>query len=268
MKSCLCLSFMEAERGMRLYAVKTRMVKSGDDLVEVVLESLQTQNLQLEDNDVLALASKVVSYSQGRLAKLSDIKPSEKAKKLAERYSLKPKFAELILREANRIYGGVEGAVLTLKDGALTPNAGIDNKNAPEDCVVLWPRDLKKWVKDFREEVMHRTHKRVGVLVVDSGLAPLRIGTVGLALAVAGFKPIEDHRNASDLHGKRIVMTRHAVADDLASVAHLLMGEAAERTPFALVRDAPVEFDDSVYGTEDMMMPSGECIFMGTFGQS
>jgi coenzyme F420-0:L-glutamate ligase len=255
---------MEVERRMRLYAVKTRMVKSGDNLVDVVLESLKAQNLQLEDNDVLVLASKVVSYSQGRLAKLSDVKPSKKAKEFADRYSLKPEFAELILREADKVYGGVERAVLTLKDGALTPNAGIDNKNAPEDWVVLWPRDLKKWVKDFMEEIRRRTGKRVGILVIDSGLVPLRIGTVGLALAVAGFKSIKDHRNASDLYGKRIVMTRLAVADDLASAAHLLMGEATEKTPVVLVRDAPVEFDDNAYGTEDMMMPSGECIFMGT----
>jgi coenzyme F420-0:L-glutamate ligase/coenzyme F420-1:gamma-L-glutamate ligase len=249
---------------MRLYAVKTGIVKTDDDLVDVVLDSLKAQELQLEDNDVLALASKVVSYSQGRLARLSDVKPSGKAKELAKRFSLRPEFAEFILREADKIYGGVERAVLTLKNGALTPNAGIDNKNASEGYVVLWPRDLKNWVKSFREEIKLRTGKCVGVLVVDSGLVPLRIGTVGLALAVAGFKPIRDHRNASDLYGKRIVMTRHAVADDLASAAHLLMGEAAEGTPVVLVRNAPVEFDDSVYGAVDMMMPSGECIFMGT----
>jgi len=233
-------------------------------LADVVLDSLKTLNLRLEDNDILALASKVVSYSQGRVAKLSEVRPSEKAKELAERYSLRPELAELILREADKIYGGVERVALTLKDGTLTPNAGIDNKNAPEGHVVLWPCDLKKWVKDFREEIKHRSGKHVGVLVVDSGLVPLRIGTTGLVLAVAGFKPIRDHRNASDLYGKRIVMTRHAVADDLASAAHLLMGEAAEKTPVVLIRDAPVEFDDGVYGAVDMMMPSGECIFMGT----
>lgn len=249
---------------MRLYAVKTGIVKTGDNLADAVLDSLKTQKLQLGDNDVLTLTSKVVSYSQGRLARLSDIKPSEKAKELAERFSLKPVFAELILREADKIYGGVERAVLALKDGALTPNAGIDNKNAPEGYVVLWPRDLKKWVKSFREEIKLRTGKCVGVLIVDSGLVPLRIGTSGLALAVAGFKPIRDHRNASDLYGKRIVMTRHAVADDLASAAHLLMGEAAEKTPVVLIKDAPVEFDDGVYGAMDMMMPSGECVFMGS----
>jgi coenzyme F420-0:L-glutamate ligase/coenzyme F420-1:gamma-L-glutamate ligase len=251
---------------MRLYSVKTRIMKNGDSLVEVILEALKEQNLQLEDDDILALTSKIVAYSEGRVAKFSEIEPSEKAKKLAQQFSLQPEFAELILREADKIYGGVEKAVLTLKNGILTPNAGIDNKNAPIDSAVLWPNNAEKCARYIKEEIKRRTGKRVAVLIVDSGLAPLRIGTTGLALAVAGFKPIKDCRSETDLYGKPLIITRHAVADDLASAAHLLMGEAAEKTPIVLIRKAPVDFDNGVYGSTDMMMPFKECIFMNTFG--
>jgi F420-0:gamma-glutamyl ligase len=103
------------------------------------------------------------------------------------------------------------------------------------------------------------------VIVVDSGLIPLRIGTVGLALAVAGFNPIREWRGRKDLYGRTILITRHAVADDLASAAHLLMGEAAEKTPVVLIKDAPVDFDDDVHASEEMMMPFRECIFMNAF---
>ena len=102
------------------------------------------------------------------------------------------------------------------------------------------------------------------MVVVDSGLIPLRIGTVGLALAVAGFVPVKECRGKKDLYGKPIMITRHAVADDLASAAHLLMGEASEKTPVVLVKDAPVDFDDNVHGSAEMMMPFKECIFMNT----
>jgi coenzyme F420-0:L-glutamate ligase len=251
---------------MRLHSVKTRIVKIGDNLVEVILGALKEQNLQLEDDDILALSSKIVAYAEGCIVKLSKIKPSEEAKKLAQQFSLQPECAELILREADKIYGGVEKAVLTLKNGILTANAGIDNKNAPIGSVVLWPNNAQKWVKYTREEIKRKTGKRVAVLIVDSGLVPLRIGTTGLALAVAGFKPIKDCRSEKDLYGKPLIITRHAVADDLASAAHLLMGEAAEKTPIVLIRDAPVDFDDGVYGSTDMMMPFKECIFMNTFG--
>ena len=252
---------------MRLYAVRTRLVKAGDDLVEIVLESLKEQKLQLENNDVLALTSKIVSYSEGRIAKLSVVKPSEKAKQLAKKYSLKPEFAELILQEADRICGGVERAVLTLKNGILTANAGIDNKNAPVNSAVLWPEDASKWAKNFRNEIKRRTGMQVAVVIVDSGLIPLKIGTIGLALAVAGFKPIKECRGEKDLYGKPITITRQAVADDLASAAHLLMSEAAEKVPIVLIKNAPVNFDDGVYGPADMMMPLKECIFVNTLAE-
>jgi len=247
---------------MRLYPVRMRIVKFDDDMADLVLESLRKQHLEVENNDVLALASKIVAYSQGRVVKLSDIKPSEKARKLAKEYSLEPEFAELILREAGKVYGGVKKAVLTLKDCVVTPNAGIDNKNAPVGWAVLWPENLAEWLGSFRAEINRATGKRVAVIVVDSGLIPLRIGTVGLALAVAGFNPIREWRGRKDLFGKIILITRHAVADDLASAAHLLMGEAAEKIPVVLIKDAPVDFDDEVHGSEEMMMPFKECIFM------
>ncbi len=252
---------------MELYAVKTKMIETCEDLVETVIDALKRQNLHLEDNDVLAFASKVVAYAEGRIARLSDVEPSEKARELAKEFCLQPEFAELVLREADRIYGGVEKALLTLKDSVLAPNAGIDNKNAPSGFVVLWPSDSRKWAKKTKTEIERRTGKRVAVLIVDSGLVPLRIGTSGLALAVAGFKPIRDTRGNKDLYGKPLIITRHAVADDLASAAHLLMGEADEKTPVVLIREAPVDFDDGAYGGSDMMIPFSECLFMGTFSR-
>jgi len=249
---------------MRLYPVRTRMVKPGDDLAELVHEALRRQHLDVENNDVLALASKIVAYAQNRVVKLSDVKPSEKARRMAKEYSLEPEFAELILREAGEVYGGVEKAVLTLKDSVITPNAGIDNKNAPAGSAVLWPENLAEWLRFFRDEINRRTGKQIAVIIVDSGLIPLRIGTVGLALGVAGFNPIREWRGRKDLYGRIILITRHAVADDLASAAHLLMGEAAEKTPVVLIKDAPVDFDDAVHVSEEMMMPFKECIFMNT----
>ena len=250
---------------MELYALKMEEVKTGDNLVELALNVLKNQNLQLENNDILAFTSKIVAYAEGRLVKLAEVKPSKNANQLARKFSLQPEFAELILREADKIYGGVEKAVLTLNNGILTANAGIDNKNAPPGFAVLWPLNPREWARKTREEVKRKTGKKIGVLIVDSSLVPLRIGTSGLALAVAGFKPIKDTRGERDLYGKPLIITRHAVADDLASAAHLLMGEAAEKTPIVLIKDAPVDFDETAYGSEEMMMPSDECIFMGTF---
>jgi len=256
---------MEDERTMRLHAVKTKIIKAGDNLTEVILESLKEQNLQLEDGDILAITSKIIAYAEGHLVRLKDVTPSNKAKEIAQRFLLQPELAELILREADKIYGGVEKAILTLKNGILIANAGIDNKNAPTGFVILWSSNPEKWAKHIKEEIRQKTGKKVAVLIVDSGLVPLRMGTTGLALVVAGFKPIKDCRKEKDIYRKPLVITRHAVADDLASAAHLLMGEAAEKTPVVLIRGAPVDFDDDVYDSENMMMPFNECIFMESF---
>lgn len=259
---------MEDKRIMKLYAIKTKTAKIGDDPVKLILESLEEHGLKLEDNDILAVTSKIIAYTEGRVVKLSEVKPSKTAKKLAKKFYVQPEFAELILQEADKIYGGVEKAILTLKDGILTANAGIDNKNAPVGFVVLWPNNVEKWAMQIREEIRHKTGKKVAVLIVDSGLVPLRIGTVGLALTVVGFKPIKDCRGEKDIYGKPLAITRHAIADNIASAAHLLMGEASEKTPIVLIKDAPVDFDDKVYGSAHMMMPFKECIFMSALGYS
>jgi len=250
---------------LRLYPVKTKVIKTGDNIVKVILESLEKQKLQLENHDILAITSKIISYAENRLVKLSNVKPSREAKKLARRFLLKPEFAQLILNEADKIYGGVSKAVLTLKNGVLTANAGIDNKNAFEGYVILWPKDVKKWAKKIKEEIECATGKQIGILIVDSGLMPLRIGTIDLALAVAGFKPVKDFRKEKDIYGKPLIITQLHVADSLASAAHLLMGEAAEKTPVVLIKDAPVDFDDGVYGSSDMTMASKGCIYMNAF---
>jgi coenzyme F420-0:L-glutamate ligase len=252
---------MEAEP-LELFPIRTRTVKAADNLVEMILDSMKTAKLSFRDNDILALTSKVVSYSEGRVVKLSDVKPSEKGRRLAAKYALEPEFAELISREAERICGGVKKAVLTLKHGILIANAGIDNKNAPAGGAVLWPSDPEKTVGESREQIRCKTGKNVAVMMIDSGLIPLRIGTIGLAIAVAGFKPIRDDRGQRDIFGRKIQITRQAVADDLACAAHVMMGESTQKTPAVLIRDAPVDFDDRVYGPMEMMMPFKECLFM------
>jgi coenzyme F420-0:L-glutamate ligase len=249
---------------MELYALKTKLIKRGDDLVKVILGSLQSQNLRLENRDILAITSKVVSVTEGRSIKLSKVHPTRKAEKFARDFDLSPAFAQLVLDESEEIRGGVKKAVLTLKNGILTANAGIDNKNAPSDEVILWPKEPVRSAKQIREEILDKTGRKVGVLILDSGLVPLRIGTTGLALAVAGFKPIRDYREKKDLYDKKVQITRQAVADDVASAAHLLMGETVEMMPVVLVRGAPVEFDNEAYGCEETMMPREEDIFLNT----
>ena len=247
---------------MKLLAIESNIVEKGKDIVAMILESLEKKGLDLEDGDILALASKIVSYSENRVINLEKVVPSEKAERLADRYCLQPEFTETILQEADEIYEGVNGAILTFKNGVLTANAGIDNKNAPLGEAVLWPANVKRSAKNIQSKITRLYGKNVGILIVDSSLRPLRLGTNGLALAVAGFKPIIDLIGKTDAFGKPIKITRHAFADDLASAAHSIMGEAAEKTPIVLIRNASIVLNKKAYDSKDMMISPHNCIFM------
>ena len=250
---------------MQVFPIHTQIIKPKDNLVNVLLESMKKENSKFEDGDILAIASKALAAADGRFVQLKKISPSGKARKLAKKYSLAPEFVELILKESDQIYDGVYKAILTLKNNILTVNAGIDQKNAPAGYVALWPQNLQSRANQIRNEIQHRVDKKIGVLIIDSQVAPLRIGTRGIALAVSGFEPINDLRNRKDLYRKRLNITRHAVADDLASTAHLMMGESDEKVPAILIRDAPVVFTEEGISMDNMVISSEECVFMSGF---
>ncbi len=249
---------------MQIFAIKTPLIKPKDDLVTVLLEALQKESLELENRDVLAISSKAVASADGRLIELKTISPSRRALELARKHFLEPEFAELVRREADHVYGGVEKAILTLKNDVLTVNAGVDHKNAPAGFVSVWPSNPQRRAEQIRKEIWKRTGKDVGILIIDSAVAPLRLGTRGMAIGVAGFKPMKDCRGQKDLFKKPLLITRHAVADDLASAAHLVMGEADEETPAALIREAPVTFAERVR-SEEMIIEPEECVYMKSF---
>ena len=249
---------------MQLFGIRTRLVKPKDDLVGIILEALARQRLAIDDGDVLVLASKVVSLAQGRLARLDTINPSEEAKKLAEKYELDSRFAEVVLSEAEEVFGGVPGALLTLKDGVLIANAGVDRKNAPRAFVVLWPENPHGSAEEIRAEILKRADRRIGVLIVDSRVTPLRMGTTGVAIGIAGFSPIRDCRAEKDLYGNEMRITRHALADDLAGAAHLVMGETEARMPAVLAKQVPISLTEDA-DSELLLIAARECLFMSCF---
>lgn len=250
---------------MRVFAVKTPLIKPGDDLASLFLRSIQRLNLELEDGDVLAFSSKAVATANNNLVRLKDVSPSNAAKRLAEEHSLEPEFVELVFMEADKVYGGVARTVLTLKNGILTVNAGVDHKNAPGGYVALWPIEPHLEAEKLRRRIKMETGKNVGVLIVDSHVAPLRMGTRGIALGVAGFQPVRDCRGERDLYGRPLLITRHAIADDLASAAHLVMGELDERIPAVLIKDAPITLAEEV-DRNSMKISPDECVYAKTLG--
>lgn len=246
---------------MKLIPVKTPLVKKEDNIIDIFLGAVQEEGLRIEEGDVVAFADKIVAISEGRLVNFDGVRPSERAKALAERYVLEPAFVELIIREADEVLGGVPRALLTLKNDVIIANAGMDHKNAPENSATMWPSNPDEAAAELRREIEARTGKRVGVILVDSHVVPMRMGTLGFALGVAGFRPVRDCRGMRDLYGKPLLITRINLADDLASAAHFLMGETTERVPIVIIRDSNIEITED-YDPREVVIPKEECLFM------
>jgi coenzyme F420-0:L-glutamate ligase len=250
---------------LELFAIRFPLIKPGDDLVGILIEEANKQGISIHDQDIIVISSKIVATAQRRIVRLDSITPSYKAKVLSKKFNLDQRLMELILNESNHIYGGIPKLLLTLKHHSMIPNAGIDLKNAPKGFVALLPLNPFKTAESIKEEIFKRVGKHVGVIIVDSKITPLRMGTTGMAIGVAGFKPIVDYRGKKDLYGKSINFTRHAMADDLASAAHSLMGEANEGIPIVIVRNAPVVIEENKVDPESMRISKKECLFSKAF---
>ena len=246
---------------MRVLGLKMPLIKPGDDLPAMILKASE-QVGGLKDGDIVILASSAVATAQDRLRKLASIRPSKRAKLLARRCGLRPEFVELALREADQVLGTSKLAVLTLKDGRLCANAGIDSSNAPPGQVVLMPTKPNRTAREILQALKQHVNARLGVIIADSHIQPLRLGTVGQAVGVAGIEPAVDCRGELDLFGKPLRITFRALADQLASAAQVVMGEAAEQVPAVVVRGVSVAFTERAK-TSPKIAPK-RCIYMNS----
>jgi coenzyme F420-0:L-glutamate ligase / coenzyme F420-1:gamma-L-glutamate ligase len=244
-----------------VYPLESSLVKPGDSILETFSQALRRNRIALKTGDIVAISSKVVATSENAIVHSSQTSASKKAKSLAIEHALPSRFVQVVLDEADSVLGGVRGALLTIKDGDATANAGVDRKNAPRGTYVTWPRDSDKSAQKLRSAIQRRFRKRVGVMIVDSRVTPLRLGTIGFAIGTSGFHAIEDVRGEVDLSGRRVGITFRAIADGLAASAQLVMGEASEKKPFAIIRDSPVRLG-SAGGMSVAKLPQEQCLYM------
>ena len=233
------------------------------DLTATIFESLSRADCSLREGDVVAVASKYAAIAAGRIINRVEIEPTARAFELARRYQMDAVIAQLVIEEADHIFGGIElGFLLTAKGGVISPNAGLDRSNIPSGQVVLLPRDPFSMAESIRQALQMRFNCRIGVILTDSWLMPGRYGTLGIAIAMAGFQPIKDERGKKDLFGNAMAVTQIGVADALATCAQAVMGERDEATPFALIRGAEIELTDAPLSVNDVAIPWRHCIYI------
>lgn len=228
-------------------------IREGDDLAALV-----TDRVTLEDGDVLVVAQKAVSKAEGRVVRLDDLEPSERALELAGEGE-DPRRTEAILREAVEIVR-IRPPLLIVetRHGFICASAGVDASNAPEPgTLVLLPLDPDVSAARIRDRVRELTGAVVGVIVSDSFGRPWRQGTTDVALGAAGVRVLEDLRGTRDRIGYELRSTQIAIADELAGAAQLVMGKA-DGIPVAVVRGLDVEGEGRA---SELVMPADRDLF-------
>jgi len=236
--------------------VKSSLKTEEFDLFESLASDLERNNLKPENGDVVVISSKYVANSQGRMIEFEKVVPSSDAKNLASKFRMKPKMAEIILRESDVIFGGIAGFILTSADNILAPNAGIDKSNTKSGSVVLYPIDSYSVAEQLKRKFLLKYNVHVGIIIADSRLMPGRIGTVGVAIACSGIEP------TSDLHGNPLKVTFQAVADNLASIANLKMGEGADAIPIAIIRNSGAKITNRRIREDEMAISYEQCVYV------
>lgn len=231
---------------MKIQAIKTRIFKEGDDLISFIIKSIPV----VKEGDIIVVTSKIVALSEKRTAEILNSKTREEIIKKESQFMMRTKYTWL-----------------TIKDGIVLASAGVDESNA-NGKIILLPKDSFSSALYLHKKLkQHYRIKKLGIIISDSRLLPLRAGVVGIALGYAGFEGVKSYINKKDIYGRVLKFSRTDVADSLTTAAVLLMGEGNECQPLAIIKDAPVVFTNKsdrkelyINPKEDMYQPLFEKI--------
>jgi coenzyme F420-0:L-glutamate ligase/coenzyme F420-1:gamma-L-glutamate ligase len=216
-------------------------VARGDDLAQLTATALTRSELHLRAGDALVFAQKVVSKAEGRRIDLQTVTPGARALELAKTVQKDPRLVELILSESRRIVRAAkEVLIVEHRLGLIMANAGIDQSNVADpasgEFALLLPEDPDASAAGLRERLLALTGCEIGIVISDSFGRPWRVGTVGVAIGCAGFPATVDLRGETDMFGRALRVTVVGHADEVASAASIVMGQASEGQPVVLVR--------------------------------
>ena len=240
------------------------LIAPGDDLGAIIIAAMTKADLVPVAGDIIVVAQKVVSKAQGRYVDLADIVPSARARELAIEVEKDPRLVEVILSESVRVVRQRPRLLIVEhRDGYVAANAGVDRSNidaAPaKDVVLLLPMEPDSAAEMLRQRLAKHFRRPLGVIVSDSFGRPWRRGTVGVALGSAGIAALNDLRGRPDLFGRPLQVTETALADEVASAASLLMGQADEAHPVVLVSGLAVAEQQSP--ARALIRPAAEDLF-------
>jgi coenzyme F420-0:L-glutamate ligase/coenzyme F420-1:gamma-L-glutamate ligase len=229
-------------------------IKKGDNIADLIMKSLRSDNITLNEGDVLVIAQSIVSKSQGYVKTLKEITPSRRAYQIYEDLTEKtldsevstksPELIQAIIDESKEIIKTEHVIIVETKHGFICANAGIDKSNVEQGNITLLPRDSDNEANKIRIKLKRLTNQNVAIIVSDSFGRPFRRGAVGVAVGISGIDALLDKRGCKDFYGRTLETTIVGQVDNLASAAQLMMGEADEGLPVIIIRGYTFKFSE------------------------
>lgn len=220
-------------------------IAAGDDLALLIGDALANTGVSLRAGDVVVVTHKIVSKAEGRVVELDDDGPH------GHRHLVESESVAVLRRRGDLV-------ITETRHGFICANAGVDRSNAGPCRAVLLPVDPDRSARRLRHRLMQRSGVEVGVVITDTFGRPFRRGLTDVAIGVAGFKPIRDHRGRPDDHGRILEVTEVAIADEIAAAADLVKGKA-RGIPVAVVRGLSLPVEDGA--ATDLIRPASEDLF-------
>ena len=210
----------------------SKEIEFGDDLSELI-----ANYIQIQDNDILVVAQKIISKQEGRIIELSSVTPSLLAQGISSQYQKNPHIVELILLESKKIIRMNKGIIIVeTNNGFICANAGIDESNVKPGFATLLPKDSDASAEKLRKKILETTGNNVSVIISDTFGRPFRMGQTNCAIGISGMSPILDYAGTMDSFGNVLRVTAIAIADEICSAAELVMKKTA-KCPAVIIRN-------------------------------
>jgi len=235
-------------------------IVSGTNIGRLIADQCLINNTLPCDGDLIVVAQKIVSKSEDAVLELCHQNPTDEAYRLAQIVGKDPRLVQVILDQSKRVVRAVQGVLIVeTHHGFICANAGVDQSNIQGDqLVTTLPVDSDRSAETIRGAFLCRTGRKVGVVISDTFNRPWREGSINVAIGIAGFDPLKDLRGTKDDFNRAMTASVVSLADEVASMAQLVMGEAG-RVPAAIIRG--VEWKPGDYSTTRLLRPANRDLF-------
>ena len=231
---------------------KIPLIQKGDDLPSIICE-----RIELQDRDIVIIASTIVAKAEGEIFRLEDITPGEQALEVAALTGKDARFIQAVLARSREVFVETPFMLVTTLSGHTCVNAGVDESNIEHGLLLYPPENPDASASKLGEKLERLSGKKLSVIITDTNGRAFKIGQTGVAIGISKIKPIKRWIGEKDLFGKILEITEEAVGDELAGAANLLMGEGAGGIPVVIIRGLDYYFEghtaiNETYRPEDI----------------